>query len=213
MENNYDKNNDVHLSGKIISEFSFSHSAHGEAFYTFMLECQRLSSAYDILPVTVSERLLINNEAKTGDRAEIKGQLRSYNSYSEGKTHLILTVFAKEIEIENAADTDINTIYLNGYICKPTIYRKTPFGREIADILLAVNRLYNKSDYIPVICWGRNAKFAKSFEVGDNVLITGRIQSRNYQKKISEEEVIEKTAYEVSVSKIEIFNDFIDEIQ
>lgn len=213
MENINTQNNDVTLSGRIISDFQFSHSAHGEAFYTFMLQCQRLSSAYDTLPVTVSERLLINNEAKTGDRAEIRGQLRSYNSYSDGKTHLILTVFAKEIEIDPDSNTDINTIYLNGYICKPTVYRKTPFGREIADILLAVNRLYNKSDYIPVICWGRNAKFAKSFEVGDNVIITGRIQSRNYQKKISEEEVIEKTAYEVSVSKIEICSDFIDEIQ
>ena len=175
-----------------------------------MLCSKRLSDTYDTLPVTVSERLLIDVEAKSGQFISVTGQLRSYNSYSEGKTHLILTVFAKDIKIINEPANDINNIRLDGFICKPPVYRTTPFNREIADILLAVNRAYKKSDYIPIICWGRNAKYASTLEVGSNISVTGRMQSRIYHKKLSETETIEKTAYEVSVSKIELITNDID---
>ncbi|MDO5388642.1 MAG: single-stranded DNA-binding protein [Clostridia bacterium] len=210
MENSNVQNNIIDLSGQIISDFVYSHQVYGEAFYTFQLKSKRLSDTYDILPVTVSERLLIDIDANKGAFVSLKGQLRSYNSYSEGKTHLILTVFAKSIETAEESLNDVNNIVLNGYICKTPVYRTTPFNREISDILLAVNRAYKKSDYIPIICWGRNAKFASNLQVGSNILVTGRMQSRNYQKKLSETEVAEKTAYEVSVSKIELISNDID---
>ncbi len=204
MENNSLQNNFIELSGEIASDFTYSHQVYGEAFYSFMLNSKRLSDTCDTLPVTISERLLTDIEAQRGQRVAVTGQLRSYNSYSEGKTHLILTVFAKDISINNESAKDVNTIVLDGFICKPPVYRTTPFKREIADILLAVNRSYGKSDYIPVICWGRNAKFASSLLVGTNIVVTGRMQSRTYQKRVSENEAVEKTAYEVSVSKIEV---------
>lgn len=207
MENINIQNNYIILSGKIASEFTYSHQVYGEAFYSFMLCSRRLSDTYDTLPVTISERLLIDIEAKTDQYVTITGQLRSYNNYDEGKTHLVLTVFAKEIAVNEEKPKDINSIQLNGFVCKTPVYRTTPFGREIADILLAVNRAYNKSDYIPIICWGRNAKFASNLDVGSNVIINGRMQSRCYQKKISEEQVVERTAYEVSVSKIQLMSE------
>lgn len=210
MELNNSQNNYIILSGQIASDFTYSHQVYGEAFYSFMLCSKRLSDTYDTLPITISERLLIDIEAKTGQFVTITGQLRSYNNYSEGKTHLILTVFAKDITINEEKTKDINNIQLNGFICKAPVYRTTPFGREIADILLAVNRAYNKSDYIPIICWGRNARFSSNLEIGSNITITGRMQSRCYQKKLSEDEVIERTAYEVSVSKIELISNNID---
>lgn len=210
MEINNSQNNYIILSGQIASDFTYSHQVYGEAFYSFMLCSKRLSDTYDTLPITISERLLIDIEAKTGQFVTITGQLRSYNNYSEGKTHLILTVFAKDITINEEKTKDINNIQLNGFICKAPVYRTTPFGREIADILLAVNRAYNKSDYIPIICWGRNARFSSNLEIGSNISITGRMQSRCYQKKLSEDEVIERTAYEVSVSKIELISNNID---
>lgn len=210
MELNNSQNNYIILSGQIASDFTYSHQVYGEAFYSFMLCSKRLSDTYDTLPITISERLLIDMEAKKGQFVTITGQLRSYNNYSEGKTHLILTVFAKDIIINEERIKDINNIQLNGFICKDPVYRTTPFGREIADILLAVNRAYNKSDYIPIICWGRNARFSSNLEIGSNITITGRMQSRCYQKKLSEDEVIERTAYEVSVSKIELVSNNID---
>lgn len=210
MESNNSQNNYIILSGQISSDFTYSHQVYGEAFYSFTLSSKRLSDTFDTLPVTISERLLMDIEAKTGQFVTITGQLRSYNSYSDGKTHLILTVFAKDIAINEEKTKDVNNIQLNGFICKAPVYRTTPFGREISDVLLAVNRAYNKSDYIPIICWGRNAKFSSNLEVGTNIFITGRMQSRCYQKKITENEVIERTAYEVSVSKIELMSNNVD---
>ena len=197
MENNLENNNIIHLTGKIISDFEYSHQVYGESFYCFKLECKRLSDTEDILPVTISERLIITENISVGSIVEVQGQLRSYNNYVDGKTHLMLTVFVNEIK-------------LTGFICKEPVYRKTPFGREIADVLLAVNRAYNKSDYIPVICWGRNARFAGTLSVGDNISVYGRMQSRIYHKKIDENNYIEKTAFEVSVSKIECISVGID---
>lgn len=173
------------------------------------LRVQRLSESYDEIPVMVSERLVDVNEDFRGKKVCVNGQFRSYNRHEEHKNRLVLSVFAREItfleELEESAKT--NQIYLDGYICKEPVYRKTPLGREIADVLLAVNRPYGKSDYIPCICWGRNARFASNFTVGEKCVIWGRIQSREYMKKIEEEKVEKRVAFEVSVSKMEIHNE------
>ncbi|NLY19193.1 MAG: single-stranded DNA-binding protein [Clostridiaceae bacterium] len=210
MSGNLLGNNCASLSGRITSKPVFSHEVYGEGFYTVMVEVARLSETYDILPVMFSERLLPLSEFKEGNTIAVEGQFRSYNNYSSTSSHkLLLTVFARDIVI-SGPDNDFkipNSIYLNGFICKKPIYRTTPFGREIADLLLAVNRAYNKSDYIPCIAWGRNARFASHFQVGDNIRIWGRIQSRNYQKKLPDGTVEDRVAYEVSISKIEVNKD------
>ncbi|MEZ0535883.1 single-stranded DNA-binding protein [Caldicellulosiruptoraceae bacterium PP1] len=199
------ENNKVYVCGKVISDLEFSHENYGEKFYTCKIEIPRLSEQKDYLIVTISDRLLINLNISQGDLIEVIGQFRSYNNTSESGNKLLLTVFARDIKkIEEFGDIkSLNQIYLDGYICKKPQYRTTPFGREITDILLAVNRLYGKSDYIPCIAWGRNARFANTFEIGDNIRVWGRIQSRDYQKKISDQEVVTRTAYEISISKLE----------
>ena len=161
-----------------------------------------MSGQSDILPVVISERLADIDDLKTGKRIQVEGQLRSYNILTDPqKSKLQLQTFAREIK-EPETEYDVNRITLDGYICKPPIYRVTPFSREIADILLAVNRAYGKSDYIPLICWGRAARYCQQLKVGDNIAIEGRLQSREYQKKIDEENVVTKVAYEVSVAKL-----------
>ena len=203
------ENNTVLIAGKIVKGCVFSHEVYGEGFYTFQISSERLSDKEDILPVTVSERLIDMNLLQVGTKVDIIGQLRSYNNYNSKKNRLVLTIFAREISLpEEEEGKNINQVYLNGFICKPPIYRKTPFGREISDILIAVNRAYNKSDYIPCIAWGRNARYASAFQVGGHVLIWGRIQSREYVKKLSETQTEKRVAYEVSVSKI----DFLEEL-
>ena len=200
-------NNIVTILGTVVSECMFSHSVYGEGFYSFNAEIPRLSDATDILPITISERIIERDNFKVGDMVYITGQVRSYNNYvaDENRNKLILTVFARDCECVEINDTrSPNEVFLNGYICKPPIYRTTPFGREIADLLLAVNRSYNKSDYIPCITWGRNARFCEKLNVGDNIRVWGRMQSRGYQKKLPDGEVSERVAYEVSASKIEI---------
>lgn len=201
-----EKNNMALLKGIIKEAPRFSHSLKDENFYSFPLEVPRLSGSCDTIIITLSEKLLKVTPISTGDPVSISGQFRSYNNYSGVGNKLILTLFAKDIVHidESELQDNPNTIYLNGFICKPTVYRTTPFGREITDIILAVNRLYGKSDYIPCIAWGRNAKFASMLDVGNRVEIQGRIQSRDYQKKISDDEVITKTAFEISVSKIDL---------
>lgn len=202
-------NNQASLSGKIISPFRFSHEVFGEGFYLFDLSVGRLSDSYDIIPVMASERLLDIHTDQIGKYAEINGQFRSYNYHTENKNRLLLSVFAREVTLsdEEPASAKPNSIFLDGYVCKKPVYRKTPLGREIADVLLAVNRPYGKSDYIPCICWGRNARFADSFSVGGHVQLWGRIQSREYQKKLSETETEQRIAYEVSVSKLDYLED------
>ena len=201
------------LVGKITSEKKFSHEIYGESFYIFDLEVARLSGNSDIIPITISERLILEKELEIGDKVAIEGQFRSYNSYENEKNRLILTVFAKDIKYlseedeENSSEKVSNEVTLIGYICKKPIYRQTPFGREISDILLAVNRAYNKSDYIPAIAWGRNARFCQNIEVGTKVKITGRVQSRNYEKKFEDGTTQTRTAYEVSISSLEIVNE------
>ena len=201
-------NNQVNISGEVVSEFRFSHEVYGEGFYILDLSVPRLSDAFDIIPLMISERLIDIKRDYRGAFIEAVGQFRSYNRHEESKNRLVLSVFVREINIyEDGSETEEmhkpNQIFLDGYICKPPIYRKTPLGREIADVLLAVNRPYGKSDYIPCICWGRNARYAETFEVGGHVQVLGRIQSREYQKKLSEEEIEKRIAYEVSVSKLE----------
>lgn len=204
MHNDLRQNNLVTVSGEIVSDYNFTHEVYGEKFYSFDLASKRLSTNSDIIPITVSERLGICESFKKGSEVTINGQLRSYNDFSQKKNHLVLTVFAKDIHLEEEGKSIPNQVILNGFICKPPVYRTTPFGREISDILLAVNRAYNKSDYIPCIAWGRNARFAGKLNVGDNIKITGRMQSRNYQKKLEDGTALEKTAYEVSISKLEL---------
>jgi len=202
-------NNQATLSGKIVSPFRFSHEVFGEGFYLFDLSVGRLSDSSDTIPIMASERLLNIHEDQIGKFAEINGQFRSYNYHTENRNRLLLSVFAREITLsdDETAITKPNSIFLDGYVCKKPIYRKTPLGREIADLLLAVNRPYGKSDYIPCICWGRNARFADSFAIGGHVQIWGRIQSREYQKKLSETEIEKRIAYEVSVSKLDYLED------
>ena len=211
MNTNYSENNHLVLVGKIVGEQKYSHEIYGEKFYSFDLEVVRLSSNTDIIPITVSERLLTNLDLSIGKNIEVEGQFRSYNNYDSKKNRLILTVFAKEIkETEESEEQDenknvvTNEVTLVGYVCKKPIYRQTPFGREIADILLAVNRAYNKSDYIPCIAWGRNARFCQNIEVGTEVKIIGRVQSRTYEKKYEDGTSETRVAYEVSIASMEI---------
>ena len=215
MDTNYLENNYLTLVGKVTGEKKFSHEIYGERFYVFNLEIARLSGNADIIPITVSERLATDEMLVQGKSLLVKGQFRSYNSYDNEKNRLILTVFAKDVveleenneEEENEMtkkDMVTNEVVLVGYICKKPIYRQTPFGREIADILLAVNRAYNKSDYIPTIAWGRNARFCQNMEVGTKVKLVGRVQSRMYEKKYEDGTVENRVAYEVSIGSLEV---------
>lgn len=208
MITNYTENNYLVLIGKIISDKTFSHEIYGESFYVFNLEVPRLSGNEDIIPITISERLIVNFDLTIGRKVVIEGQFRSYNSYENEKNRLVLTVFAKDIidYKEEQEENVSNEVVLNGYVCKKPIYRKTPFGREISDILLAVNRAYNKSDYIPCIAWGRNARFCENMEVGTEVKIVGRVQSRTYEKKFEDGRTEQRVAYEVSIGSLEVIN-------
>ena len=197
------ENNQVALVGEVVSDFQFSHELFGEGFYTFELAVERTSSYVDYLPVMISERLVDVKADLRGTLLYVSGSYRSFNLHQENRTKLVLTVFATEIE-PNVDYEITNNIFLKGYICKEPIYRKTPLGREITDILVAVNRGYGKSDYIPCVLWGRSARFASTFDVGTEVKLQGRVQSRPYTKKISDTEFEDRVAYEVSVSKIEL---------
>ena len=222
MDTNYLENNYLTLVGKVTGDKKFSHEIYGESFYVFNLEIPRLSGNSDIIPITISERLIKEDTLVEGKKLLVKGQFRSYNSYENEKNRLILTVFAKDLlEVEDVEedeenemakkDTVTNEVILIGYICKKPIYRQTPFGREISDILLAVNRAYNKSDYIPCIAWGRNARFCQNLEVGSQVKIVGRVQSRMYEKKHEDGTVENRVAYEVSIGSLEVIEEKHDE--
>lgn len=209
MNSSFEKNNQVILKGRISSTPTFSHSVLGEGFYEFVLSVPRLSNEVDLLPITISERLL--KELNYNEDIALEGQLRSYNKIEGERSKLILTIFARNIL--DAEEVNVsNQIAITGYICKEPIYRTTPFGREISDILVAVNRAYNKSDYLPCIAWGRNARFAGDLSVGEKIEITGRIQSRKYQKKLSETEIETRTAYEVSIASIMSVEDQVEDL-
>ena len=209
------ENNKVSVIGEVVSEFTFSHEVFGEGFYLVSLAASRLSDQVDVVPLMVSERLLDVKQDYRGQTVEAIGQFRSYNCHEGVKNRLVLSVFVRELNfLEEFTDcTKTNQIYLDGYICKEAIYRKTPLGREIADLLLAVNRPYGKSDYIPCIAWGRNARYASGFAVGSRVRVWGRVQSREYTKKLSETQCEKRVAYEVSVSKLECGPDQEDQAQ
>lgn len=208
MVNGRCESNVATVSGVIVNKPVFGHEIYGEGFYYFDISVKRLSNSFDIIPITVSERLADFSEYEIGRYVEVEGQFRSYNAMQpDGSTKLMLTVFTRDIKFFDAGEAyevDVNKVVLDGFICKRPVYRKTPFNREITDFLLAVNRSYNKSDYIPCISWGRNARFCGKRSVGENVRVTGRMQSRKYEKKLEDGTVLEKTAYEVSVSQIEI---------
>lgn len=195
--------NALHLSGTVLGTPTVGHEAFGEKFYYLTLGVPRLSGAQDQLPVTLSERLLDGGLPAEGDALAIEGQVRSYNKIIEGAGRLLITAFAQRI-VEPDERENPNQIQLTGTLCKTPAYRTTPFGREIADMMLAVNRAYGKSDYIPCITWGRSARFAAKLSVGDRIALTGRLQSRAYQKQLPDGSVIEKTAYEVSVGHLEL---------
>ena len=201
---NVTDNNLVTVSGEIISKGEFNHEVYGEKFYLYYLSVQRLSDSSDTIPLIVSERLVDLENLQIGTKVSVVGQFRSYNRHEDNKNRLILSVFVREMYWQEEGTHDDNKIELSGFVCKAPIYRKTPLGREICDLLIAVNRPYGKSDYIPCICWGRNARFANSLKVGDEITTYGRIQSRTYLKKIdgNPDNTEERTAYEVSVSKI-----------
>ena len=203
------ENNQVSMMGEIVSGFQFSHEVFGEGFYMVEISVNRLSNYADYIPLMISERLINTEEDYTGQYIHVLGQFRSYNRHEEKKNRLVLSVFVRELEFLDEIDENekTNQIFLDGYICKEPIYRKTPLGREIADVLLAVNRSYGKSDYIPCICWGRNARFASGFEVGSHIQILGRIQSREYVKRLNDDETEHRIAYEVSVSKVDLLED------
>jgi primosomal replication protein N len=206
MEDKRDINNIISICGKISSNFAYSHEVYGEKFYNFKVSVERYSGFNDILPVTVSERLIDVTSNLTGEMVSIRGSVRTFNQHDGGKNRLIITVFAQEIELVEDG-TAGNDLYLHGFICKNPIYRKTPLGREIADILLAVNRSYGKTDYIPCVVWGRNARFVGQLEVGTHIEINGRIQSRGYVKMHEDGTEEQRTAYEVSVSKINVLEE------
>lgn len=206
------ENNRVCITGEIVSEFTFSHEVFGEGFYIANVSVNRLSDMVDVIPLMISERLIDVTKDYRGMKIEVAGQFRSYNRHEGTKNKLVLSIFVRELRFleddempEEQAKS--NQIFLDGYVCKPPIYRKTPLGREIADVLVAVNRPYGKSDYIPCIAWGRNARFAGGLEVGSHLQVSGRVQSREYTKKIGEDEVERRVAYEVSVSKIDLVED------
>ena len=206
MTDKISENNTVTIVGTVKLKPEFSHEMYGEGFYNVYLEVPRLSDFSDTLPITVSERLMTGVGLEVGSKLVVLGQLRSYNKLFDGNNKLILTIFARDLKLDDEEIKNPNQIYLDGFICKKPIYTTTPFGREITDMLIAVNRPYNKSDYIPSIAWGRNARYSENLTVGDRIRVWGRIQSREYQKKLNEDEVITRTAYEVSISKMEIID-------
>ena len=203
------ENNNVELVGEIVSDFRFSHEVYGERFYLVDVAVKRMSETIDYLPLLISEYLIDVNTNHIGEIIHVTGQFRSYNRHEELKNRLVLSVFVQEIEFieEETEEMKSNQILLDGYICKDPIYRKTPLGREIADLLVAVNRSYSKSDYIPCICWSRNARHASGLPLGTHLKITGRIQSRDYIKHHSNGEEEERRAYEISASRIEVISD------
>ncbi|MDO4977585.1 MAG: single-stranded DNA-binding protein [Eubacteriales bacterium] len=203
-------NNQAIVEGEIISDFEFSHEMFGEGFYMVKLRVSRLSVSADIIPLLISERLIDVRESHLGRFVEVRGQFRSFNERGEDGNHLILSLFVKDLVfLDELNDCNPNSIFLDGYICKGPVYRTTPLGREIADILLAVNRAYSKSDYIPCICWGRNARYAGSLPVGSRVQLWGRIQSREYIKKVEDNSIVSRVAYEISVNTMECFEDML----
>lgn len=194
--------NTISIVGVVVSALELSHEIVGEKFYSFKISTNRLSGNADIIDATISERLLIGLELHEGQKVTVTGQVRTYNKTEHGRNSLMITLFALDCAVCDNNTKDTDEVELIGFVCKTPIYRTTPLGREISDIVIAVNRAYGKSDYIPVVVWGRNARFCKSLVVGDEIKIIGRLQSRIYQKKNADDSVTEKVAYEISVARV-----------
>lgn len=201
-DNAYETNK-VIACGRIESSLQFSHKTYGEAFYTFVLGIERRSGYVDEINVMISERLILTTPLTEGDFVEITGQIRTYNETVEGKNKLNVVIFARELLTNEDVEYYENYVFLEGFLCKPPIKRTSPLGRDICDLMIAVNRMYNKSDYIPCIAWGRNANFAENLAVGTRIYIEGRIQSREYKKKLPDGTAEIRKAYEVSILKLE----------
>ncbi len=201
---NETQNNIAKITGRVFEDLTFSHEIEGEKFFETVLEVKRLSDTFDYIPITISERTVNGEKIEKNQIVSISGEYRSYNKMQDEKSKLILHVFAKDVKIDPnmIEDESENSVHLTGFICKPPIFRVTPFKREICDALIAVNRKNIKSDYIPCIFWGRNARFLQDKPVGTKIEIEGRIQSRSYTKTLSNGEQIEKVAYEISVGKL-----------
>ena len=197
------ESNIAELCGAVLSELKFSHKTYGEIFYTFVLGIERRSGYIDEINIMISERLIFENPPRVNDFVEIKGQVRTYNELTEGRNKLNVVVFAKEIFLSENFGYNENYVYLEGFLCKEPLKRTSPLGRDICDLMLAVNRMYNKSDYIPCIAWGRNAGYAESLGVGTKLSVEGRIQSREYRKKLEDGSSEMRKAFEVSIVKIE----------
>lgn len=202
-EDNRMENNTVVLAGEVAGTPAYSHETFGEGFYVFNMNVPRASGTIDTVPVMVSDRMCNIESIKAGSLYEVEGQFRSYNKHEKSKNRLVLSVFAMGMrELDEDEYAGENHVMIEGYVCKETVYRQTPLGREIADLLIAVNRAYGKSDYIPCICWGRNAKYASTLEVGQKLRLNGRIQSREYVKKTGEDNTETRVAFELSVGQI-----------
>ena len=197
------ESNIAELCGAVLSELKYSHKTYGEIFYTFVLGIERRSGYIDEINIMVSERLIFDNPPRLNDFVEIKGQVRTYNELSEGRNKLNVVVFAKEIYLSENFGYNENYVYLEGFLCKEPLKRTSPLGRDICDLMMAVNRMYNKSDYIPCIAWGRNAGYAESLGVGTKLSVEGRIQSIDYRKKLEDGSSEMRKAFEVSIVKIE----------
>lgn len=195
-----DTTNTVEIIGLLQNGLYLSHEKMDEKFYAGTIKVKRLSGAEDLLPVTVPGRLYEQAKAIEDVPIQITGQLRTHNKIIDGKGRLFVTVFAQSVA--EAKESTLNEVQLTGTICKLPTYRVTPFGREICDMMLAVNRGFGKSDYIPCITWGGNAQRAATLRIGDRITISGRVQSREYQKKLNADNSITRIAYEVSVFKL-----------
>ena len=198
------ENNRVLLEGEIVSDFVFGHEVFGEKFYYFDLQVNRLSGNFDVLPIVISERIADVTQSVVGARVSIDGQIRSYNKHVEEKSHTVLTVFVNSIDNIEYLSSENNVVCMQGFICKEPIYRKTPKGKDICDLILAVNRPSGKTDYIPCICWGRDAIYSGTLSVGTELKVFGRFQSREYFKKIDEGEFETRTAFEMSIKNLEV---------
>lgn len=201
-DNIYETNR-AFIAGDVKTPLKFSHKTYGEAFYTFTLGIERRSGYVDEINVMISERLIYDRPISEDDFVEIIGQVRTYNENSEGRNKLKIVVFAREIEVNPQTECYENQICLEGFLCKPPVKRTSPLGRDICDLMIAVNRMYNKSDYIPCIAWGRNAGYAEKLWIGTRIYLEGRVQSREYKKKLEDGSSEIRRAFEVSVLKLE----------
>ena len=187
--------NSINLRGSLLSLPRFSHENHGKKFYRFTLEVPRLSGTSDLLPVVAEEQLILDLNPDGGEMIAVRGQVRSHNMRSDGVRHLLIFIFASSILVEDGPA--VNEVKLEGLICREPIYRRTPLGREICDLMLAVPRQFKRADYLPCILWGRTAQQVALCRTRDVIRISGRLQSRTYTK-MTDNGAEERTAYEIS---------------